>query len=90
MRNDLRDTWVYQEILREGREMAREEMRRSKLEWQRKWLNAFIEKHYPEIADMARNKGDAIADPDVLYEILMKVILAKTQEEIAAVLESTA
>lgn len=90
MKKVLRDTWVYQEILREGREMAREEMREHRLEWGRKCINAFVEKYYPKIADLARNKGDAIADPDVLYEILMKVILAKTQEEITAVLEFTA
>lgn len=86
MHNELRETWVYQEILREGREEAREMMRQSNLEWQRKCLNVFLEAHYPEIADLARNKGNAIADPDILYEILMKVILANTQEEIIAML----
>jgi predicted transposase YdaD len=82
MHNELRETWVYQEILREGREMER----RTQLERQRLMLTRFVQQRYPTIVDLAKNKANSISDPEALEEIYVRVSLANSQEEAMAIL----
>lgn len=90
---DLRDSWVYQELFSEGYEegikIRREMVRQSILERWREMFSVFMRARHPEIADLAENRANAISDVETFYEIFMQVLLAKTQEEITAVLAST-
>jgi len=90
---DLRDSWVYRDIFREGYEeglkIGRAMLRQSILERWREMLSVFMRARHPEIADLAENRANTISNVETLYEIFMQVLLAKTQEEITAVLAST-
>lgn len=82
MHNELRETWVYQEILQEGRQEGRQEG----LDQERLNLTTFVQNYYPEIADLARNKVNSISDLKTLQRIFTQVLRAHTREEIAALL----
>jgi len=86
MHNDLRETWVYQEILHEGRQEGQEMERRTELDQQRLMLTTFVQEYYPEIADLARKKANSISDLKTLERIFMQVLRTHTQEGIAAIL----
>ncbi len=60
--------------------------RRVELENQRHMLTAFVQQHYPEIADLAENRANAISDLEALQKIFMQVLVARSREQIAAAL----
>lgn len=78
MHNELRETWVYQEILREGRQEG--------LDQERLNLTTFVRQRYPEIVDLAKNKANSISNLETLQEIFLRVSLANTQEEVVTIL----
>lgn len=78
MHNELRETWVYQEILREGRQEG--------LDQERLNLTTFVQEYYPEITNLARNKANSISDLKTLQSIFAQVLRAHTRAEIAAIL----
>ena len=98
LRDVLRDSWAYQEImqegreeglqkgLEEGREEGREEERQQRLKDQRQMLVTLVEVHFPNIARLARERADAIKDPEVLQHVILKVVAAQKEEEAKQVL----
>src|SRR5947209_1786215 len=60
LRDVLRDTWAYQEILQEGRE----EERQQELLRQRQALMAFIQLHFPNVVHLAQKQTDTVKDPE--------------------------
>ena len=127
MSDELRDTWVYQEILKEGREeglregleKGREEERkrlekereeehrrlekereeeRKRLEKERKqelerlrqMLLGFVQARFAsqKMERLTKNQASIINDPRILQELIFKVGLAHTAEEVQDYLEN--
>src|SRR5947207_7063047 len=96
----LRDTWAYQEIMQEGREEGlqkgleegrqegREEERQQRLKDQRQMLMTLVQVHFSNIAHLAKERADAIKDPEVLQSLILKVVAAQDEEEARQVLLS--
>lgn len=100
LRDVLRDTWAYQEIMQEGREeglqkgleeglqKGREEERQQRLKDQRQMLMTIVEVHFSNIAQLAQERADAIKDPEVLQGLILKVVAAQNEEEAKQILLS--
>jgi len=101
----LRDTWAYQEIMQEGREEGlqkgleegrqegrqegREEGRQQRLKDQRQMLMTLVHVHFSNIAHLAKERADAIKDPEVLQSLILKVVAAQDEEEAKQILLSS-
>ena len=101
----LKESWAYQEILREGleegREQGLEEGREQGLEEGREeglqqgvqalrqTLVSFIELHFPTVAPLAKKQTDVIKDPVVLQNLIVKLFTARTPEEAKQYLQTT-
>ena len=85
----LKESWAYQEILREGLEEGREQGREQGLEEGREQgvqalrqtLMSFMEMHFPTIAPLAKKQTDIIEDPVVLQNLIIKMFTVQTAEE---------
>ena len=77
LRDVLRDTWAYQEIMQEGRE----EERQQRLKDQRQILMTIIQTHFPNITDLAQKRADAIKDPETLQSLVLKMSAAQTEDQ---------
>lgn len=78
MLNDtLRNTRAYQKILKEGREEAL----RQELQRQRQALLDVVQKRFPELVPLMKEKTDAIEDPTILLHLIVKISTAQTSEE---------
>ena len=82
LRDVLRDTWAYQEIMQEGRQ----EERQQELQRQRQMLMTIVEVHFSNIAQLAQERADAIKDPEVLQRLILKVVAAQNEEEAKQIL----
>ncbi|HET9919180.1 MAG TPA: hypothetical protein VFQ30_05020 [Ktedonobacteraceae bacterium] len=97
MSDELRNTWLYQQILKEGQEEERRrleaeyEQERKQLEAERqrileRWRQTLIGIVQALFADQrlelqARGKATLINDPDVLQGLVLKIATAHTPEE---------
>ncbi len=92
LRDVLRDTWAYQEIMQEGREEGlqegREEERQQRLKDQRQMLMTLVQVHFSNIAHLAQERADAIKDPEALQSLILKVVAAQDEEEAKQILLS--
>jgi len=79
----LKDSWAYQEILQEGKLEERQEG----LQRQRQALEYLIRKNFPNIQEMAKERGNAIDSPDVLQDMILQLFNAETEEEVRRILE---
>ena len=77
----LKESWAYQEILREGLEEGREQGLEEGLQALRQTLVSFIEMHFPTIAPLAKEQSEVIKDPAVLQNLIVKLFTARTAEE---------
>jgi len=77
LRDVLRDSWAYQEIMQEGREEGRQQ----RLKDQRQRLVAIVQVHFPAIASLAQEQADVMKDPEVLQGLILKVVAAQNEEE---------
>ncbi len=92
----LRESWVYQEIgqefleegLEKGLEKGREEERQRRIQGQHEMLASFIQAHFPEIIALAKQQTDDIKDPDVLQNVILKLLTVGTVEEAKSILYS--
>jgi hypothetical protein len=80
----LRESWVYQEI---GQEFLEEERQR-RIQGQHEMLASFIQAHFPEITALAKQQTDDIKDPDVLQNVILKLLTVGTVEEAKSILYS--
>ncbi len=72
----LKNPWAYQEIWQEGvRKVQLAELLR-----QRRFLELLVQKNFPNILEMAKERGNAIDDPKALHDVLLKLIAAQTEE----------
>jgi predicted transposase YdaD len=75
----LRESSVYQEIVEEGREEGR-------IQGQREILIGFVQRHFSEIAALAKQQADRITDPQMLQAVILKLLDAQTVEEARRIL----
>src|SRR5258708_22394008 len=73
MHDILRETPIYQEILKEGREEGLEALRRA-------ILDVFTQR-FPKLTRMAKKQVVVVEDPELLRHVLVKVSVAHTAEE---------
>jgi len=66
----IEESWVYQEWKQKG-----------KLEAQRQTLVSYVEMRFPQIVALAKQQADAIKDPEVLQDLILKMFSAQTAEE---------
>lgn len=86
MSDRLKDSWIYQEILEQGREeerKAREEERRQELERWRQTLLGVVHARFAgqKMERLAQGQAAVINSPKVLQDLILKLIAARTPEE---------
>ena len=74
----LQESWVYQEILQEGREQGFEEGREQAL---RQTLISYLETHFPVLVPLAKQQTSTIKDTDVLQSVIVKMFAVQRVEE---------
>ena len=84
LRDVLRDSWAYQEILQEGVENERQQ----ELLRQRQALITFMQLHFPNVVHLAQKQADTVKDPETLQNLVLKLFAAQTGEQAAEVLLS--
>ena len=80
----LRESWVYQEIIEQGRE----EEHQRRIQEHRTLLMRFIQLNFPELEALAKQQADGIKDPDVLSSMNIKLLAAQRVEEARQILLS--
>jgi len=92
LRDVLRDTWAYQEIMQEGREegrkQGRQEERQQRLDDQRQTLMAVVQTKFPNIVQFANQQANIVDDPEQLQSVILEVVTAKTEAQALQVLRS--
>ncbi len=86
MRKSLRTTsWAYEEIMEEGCE----EERQQRLKDLRQVLMTFVQAHFPNVADLAKQQADAANDPEQLQSLCIKLLTTQTEEQARQILLET-
>jgi predicted transposase YdaD len=80
--NVLQDSWVYQEILEEGRE----EERQKRVQGLRETIMSGLQVRFPELLALAMQQISGINEPEVLQTALSKLFAAQTVEEAQQIL----
>ena len=78
MHDILRETPIYQEILKEGRE---EGLERGRIEALRQAIVEVVVERFPQFVRLAKEQVALIEDPEVLRHVLVKVSVAQSAEE---------
>src|SRR5215469_16933187 len=78
MHDILRETPIYQEILKEGRE---EGLERGRIEALRQAIVDIVVERFSKLVRLAKKQVAAIEDPEVLRHVLVKVSVVQTAEE---------
>ncbi len=78
LRDVLRDTWAYQEIMQEGRQERRQEQRLTLLE--------VVQSRFPGIEPLAKKTVDSISDLAVLRRLIVKMSVVETEDKAKQVL----
>ena len=73
MHDILRETPIYQEILKEGREEGLEALRRAIVD--------VITQRFPKLARLAKKQVVIVEDPELLRQVLVKVSVVQSAEE---------
>lgn len=89
----LKESWAYQDILREGLEegiergieqgieQGRQKERKANLKMWRQALTSFTGTHFPDLSSLAKKQVRAIEDPMVLQRVMVSLFSAQTVEE---------
>ena len=82
MHDILRETPIYQEILKEGREEGLEQgLQRGQLEALRQAVGERVVERFPRLVRLTKKQVVLIEDPEVLRYLLVKVSVAQSAEE---------
>ncbi|HVB24192.1 MAG TPA: hypothetical protein VNG51_19800 [Ktedonobacteraceae bacterium] len=94
----LKDSWAYQEIWQEGKQEGKQEglqeglqqgiqqERLANLQRQRNMLEYLVQKDFPALIEMAKERGNAPNEPDVVQDIIFKLLRAETEAEARQIL----
>lgn len=77
LKDILRDSWGYQEIMQEGREEERLDL-----------LYKHIEARFPELFKLAKERAALISNPVQLQKLTLEITLARDAEEVQRLLEA--
>ena len=78
----LKESWAYQEIYFEGYKVGlREGLQQAELQRYRILLEVYIQRFFPALTDMAKQRGDAINSPITLYALLRKLFATDIEAE---------
>lgn len=81
-RDILEESWVYQEILREGREKGLTEgLEKGQATGEQRALLALIQKRFPDILQVATKRISVITDTFRLEKLIGELSVAQTSEE---------
>jgi len=78
----IEESWVYQET----KQLGRDEERQETLRRQRQKILGIVQKRFPEMLDLAQKLVNNLKDPDILEDLLLKVGLAQSVQEVLSVL----
>jgi predicted transposase YdaD len=82
MHDILRETPIYQEILKEGREEGLEQgLQRGQLEALRQAVVEVVVERFPRLVRLTKKQVALIEDPELLRHVLVKVSVAQNAEE---------
>jgi predicted transposase YdaD len=81
-KKDLEESYIYQKILKEGREAGREEGREEGREVLRETFVGFLNARYPMLVELAQEQISGITEIKQLQEILNRVFYLQTAGEI--------
>src|SRR5947209_3107661 len=98
LRDVLRDTWAYQEImqeglqegLQEGRQEGRQEglqeglqaERKQRLNDQRQILMTIMQARFAQLAPRAKKHAESVTEPEVLQKVVLQVLAAQSEEQV--------
>jgi hypothetical protein len=78
---DLEKSWAYQEILNRGVKQGIEKEQQKWLTSQHSALLNVIQVHFPELLVEARKKANQVEDPQILQDLMLKVVVAQNSQE---------
>src|SRR5579859_244843 len=89
MQDFLEESWLFQEIMQKGFdkgvekgiEKGIEKEQEEELRRQRQLLMTIIQMHFPNTTILAQKQANAIKDPQILQNLIFKVLAAQTEEE---------
>ena len=82
MHDILRETPIYQEILKEGRQEGLEQgLQRGQLEALRQAIVEVVVERFPKLVRLTKKQVVLIEDPELLRHVLVKVSVAQSAEE---------
>lgn len=89
----IRESPIYQEILSEGLEKGREEGReegleKGRLEAVRRTLANVVQRLFPALVSLAQQQATLVNKPEIVDDLILKVIQARSVEEARIVLLS--
>lgn len=86
LKDILKESWAFQEIAQEARkealEEALEEERKVAFQKARQTLLSFIQVHFPALMQLAEEQCSAIETLEQMEDLLRKVILAQSEQEV--------
>jgi len=89
----LADTWAYQEILQKGLLQGRQEAfqlaHQEELQRQRKALMYIVQMRFPELAVLAKKRGELLRDPAEMEALIDKIYKSETMKDARKVLNET-
>src|SRR5712691_2019650 len=72
--------------LEQGLELGREEERQRRLQGQRELLMSYMQVRFPEITALAKQQTNSITDPEVLQNVIIKLLAAQSLDEAKQIL----
>ena len=82
----LKNSWAYQEIWQEGEQTGVQKRAFAELQRQRRLLSSYVQMHFPHIVEMAKERGNAIDTSEVLDDLTLRILAAKSEEEARRIL----
>ena len=83
MHDIMKETPIYQEILREGQEEGREKGRKEgQVEALQQMAVALVERHFPSCVSLAKQQVDSVHDVDRLQLLIIQLSVVQSLEEV--------
>ncbi len=82
LKEKIRQSWAYQEILQEGREQALEQARHEATQEKQRLLLDILQARFPRLVLTARALLPGLEDPESLRHLIVRVSLAQTHDEV--------
>ena len=78
----LKNSWAYQEIMQVGEQKERQ----TELQGLRQLLENLVQARFPNNVNLAKERGSAIEEQSILHEVIYKVGIAQTEEDVRQIL----